>query len=83
MNVAIAQLMSLALVGCAAATPAARASGSVGQAPALATTTSVGTGDAAADAQNVRLGPPSQRGLGLRRVDRAARASTTLALEHY
>ncbi|HEY3664888.1 MAG TPA: hypothetical protein VGL19_02765 [Polyangiaceae bacterium] len=83
MNVAIAQLMSLALVGCAAATPPARASRSERHAPALATTTSAGTSDAATAAQNVRLGPPSPRGLGLRRVDRAARASTTLALEHY
>jgi len=72
-------LLCVAVVGCAAATPVPRGTELEGH----GSRPSVGARSALPDAESVRLGPPSTRGLGLRRVDRAARATTRVALDRY
>lgn len=80
MNVGTALLMCFAPVACAVATPEAHTE-HVAESYRTATTNALpisgpdalGVGQLAG--QGSRLGPPSPRGVGLRRVDRAASAS--------
>jgi hypothetical protein len=81
MNVIGVVLMCVALVACGVATPEARTVHVAGSDRAT-TTDSLpisgpdALGAARSDGEGSRLGPPSSRGLGLRRVDRAASATT-------
>jgi hypothetical protein len=80
MNVGNALLVCFALVGCGTATPEPRTPQLVGKGSATARDALPISGPdelrvARPDGQGSRLGPPSPRGLGLRRVDRAASTS--------
>jgi hypothetical protein len=79
MNVGNALLVCFALVGCGMATPEPRTPQLVGKDSATTDPLPISGPDelrvAHPDGQGSRLGPPSPRGLGLRRVDRAASTS--------
>jgi len=80
MNVGNALLVCVALVGCGMTTPEPRAPQLAGQGSATTTDALPISGPdelrvARPDGQGSRLGPPSPRGLGLRRVDRTASGS--------
>jgi hypothetical protein len=84
MNVAAAILICFALVACGVATPEARTahvarSDRATTSGALPISGPDALGAARPDDQGSRLGPPSLRGLGLRRVDRAASARPVTA----
>jgi hypothetical protein len=76
MNVGNTLLVCFALVGCGMATPVPRTPELVGnRSDALPISGPDELRVARPDGQGSRLGPPSLRGLGLRRVDRAASTS--------